>query len=195
MEKSRDLEAVPADQPGWWTVPDEGYWQALLEQGKNSPQTAPPADYHEIFESLWHKAKISEISWDRVRHPGDLLHLGQQIDVYILGVDAAEERIALSLKRLCPNPWQKAESRYQVGQVIEGTVTNVVSFGAFIRVEEGLEGLVHVSELTEDSFLHPQSVIREGERVRVRVLNVDVNKRRLGLSLRQVQGSDRVLVG
>jgi small subunit ribosomal protein S1 len=78
------------------------------------------------------------------------------------------------------------EARYHVGQVIEGTVTNVVSFGAFVRVEEGLEGLIHVSELAEGSFLHPRNVVREGDEVSVRVLNVDTANRRLGLSLRQV---------
>jgi small subunit ribosomal protein S1 len=129
---------------------------------------------------------ISEISWDRIRHPSDVLHPGQEVDVHVMTVQPEERRIALSLKRLRPNPWTQVESRYVVGQVIDGTVTNVVSFGAFVRVEEGLEGLIHVSELAEGSFLHPRNVVREGAEVRVRVLNVDTAKRRLGLSLRQV---------
>jgi small subunit ribosomal protein S1 len=129
---------------------------------------------------------ISEISWDRVRHPSDVLRPGQEVDVHVLTVQPEERRVALSLKRLRPNPWTRVEARYQVGQVIEGTVTNVVSFGAFVRVEEGLEGLIHVSELAEGSFLHPRNVVREGDEVRVRVLNVDTANRRLGLSLRQV---------
>jgi small subunit ribosomal protein S1 len=135
------------------------------------------------IEGLIH---ISEISWDRVRHPGDVLRPGQEIDVHVLTVQPEERRVALSLKRLRPNPWTGVEARFQVGQVIEGMVTNVVSFGAFVRVEEGLEGLIHVSELAEGSFLHPRNVVREGDEVRVRVLNVDTAKRRLGLSLRQV---------
>jgi small subunit ribosomal protein S1 len=84
------------------------------------------------------------------------------------------------------NPWTNAEQRYQAGQILEGTVTNVVSFGAFVRVEEGIEGLIHTSELAEDSFVHPRNVIREGDVVRVRVLDVDGQKHRLALSLRQV---------
>jgi small subunit ribosomal protein S1 len=129
---------------------------------------------------------ISEISWDRVRHPSDVVQPGEELDVHVLGVNPEEKRIALSLKRLRPNPWSQAESRYQVGQVVEGVVTNVVSFGAFVRVEEGLEGLVHVSELADGTFLHPRNVVREGDEVRARVLNVDANKHRMGLSMRQV---------
>jgi len=130
---------------------------------------------------------ISEISWDRVRHPADLLQPGQEVDVYVVGVNPQERRIALSLKRLRPDPWAEVESRYRVGEIIEGTVTNVVSFGAFVRVAEGLEGLIHISELAEGNFLHPRSVVREGDRVRVRVLNINKENHRLGLSLRQAR--------
>ena len=128
---------------------------------------------------------ISELSWDRVPHPSDVLEPGQDVQVYVIGVNAREGRIALSLKRLRPDPWEKVTSRYRVGDIIEGTVTNVVSFGAFVRVEEGLEGLVHTTELAEGSFMHPRSVVREGERVHVRVLKIDAAHHRLGLSLRQ----------
>ena len=128
---------------------------------------------------------ISELSWDRVRDPGDVLRPGQSVDVSVLGVNPDEGRVALSLKRLRPNPWREVDSRYQVGQLLDGTVTNVVSFGAFVRIEEGVEGLVHISELAEGSFFHPRNVVREGDVVRVRVLNVDPAKQRLGLSLRQ----------
>jgi small subunit ribosomal protein S1 len=133
---------------------------------------------------------ISEISWDRVGHPSDELNLGQDVEVHVLGVNPDEGRIALSLKRLRPDPWTQVESRYKVGQIIEGTVTNVVNFGAFVRVEEGLEGLIHVSELAEGNFLHPRNVVHEGDKVRVRVLKVDAVGRRLGLSLRRVRGAE-----
>jgi small subunit ribosomal protein S1 len=139
------------------------------------------------IEGLIH---ISELSWDRVRHPSDVLHPGQDVSVHVLGVNPEEKRIALSLKRLRPDPWHDVASRYQVGEIIEGTVTNVVNFGAFVRVEEGLEGLIHISELAEGSFLHPRNVVREGDRVRVRVLKIDAPKHRLALSLRQAFGSE-----
>lgn len=133
---------------------------------------------------------ISEISWDRVQHPSDVLHPGQDVEVYVLGVKPEEKRIALSLKRLRPDPWDELESRYYNGQIVEGTVTNVVNFGAFVRIEEGLEGLVHISELADGHFLHPRNIVSEGDAVRVRVLNIDAKKHRLGLSLRQVRTAE-----
>jgi len=139
------------------------------------------------MEGLIH---ISEISWDRVRHPSDLLAPGQEVEVYVLGVNPDQERIALSLKRLRPDPWSLAGANYQVGQILEGTVTNVVSFGAFVRIEEGLEGLIHVTELAEGNFLHPRNVVREGDTVKVRVLNIDTANHRLGLSLRQAYSAE-----
>ena len=346
MERTSDSRQVPLDDREWWTSLDEGYWQALLEQGEIAPQVVPPADPQETFHILnvemqidprggpaaargdkrsdmdhgWQTAQlaldqgelfclrvsganrggllvnwnglqgfvpashlnemplsqqpreriteltryigasltvrlievdrlqnrlvfseraaksdrapedilrslhpgdtcqgivtnltafgafvdlggveglihISELSWDRVRNPGDVLQPGQEVEVYVLGVNPDEGRIALSLKRLCPNPWLGVEERYQVGQLLSGTVTNVVSFGAFVRIEEGVEGLIHISELAEGNLLHARNVVREGDTVRVLVLNVDPDKQRLGLSLRQVHGLGRVASG
>ena len=142
---------------------------------------------------------VSEISWGRVAHPGDVLRSGDEVEVYVLGVDRERQRIALSLKRLQPDPWSLVEERYKVGQLIEGTITNVVSFGAFARIEEGLEGLIHISELAEGDFLHPRNVIKEGDRVTVRILDIDSARHRLRLSLRQawtanedISGSDQL---
>lgn len=127
---------------------------------------------------------ISELSWGRVGHPRDVLDSGQEVEVYIMAVDPEEGRIALSLKRLQPDPWETVGERYQVDQVVEGVITNVVDFGAFACIEDGLEGLIHISELAEGQFLHPRNVVAEGERVRARILNIDGPARRLGLSLR-----------
>ncbi|MBC7250572.1 MAG: S1 RNA-binding domain-containing protein [Anaerolineae bacterium] len=129
---------------------------------------------------------ISELSWSRVRHPRDVLSPGQEVDVYVLNVDRAQRRIALSLKRLLPDPWSEVEERYRVGQLVEGVITNVVSFGAFARVEEGLEGLIHISELAEGNFLHPRNVVQEGDVVKARIVHIDGARHRLGLSLRRV---------
>ena len=134
------------------------------------------------LEGLIH---ISELSWGRVGHPSDILKRGDVMDVYVMSVDPGLERVALSMKRLHPDPWQTVEERYQVGQVVEGVVTNVVDFGAFACIEDGLEGLIHVSELAEGHFLHPRNVVREGETIRARILNIDGRARRLGLSLRR----------
>ncbi len=128
---------------------------------------------------------ISEISWRRVDHPSDVLHVRDEIDVYVISVDRERKRVALSLKRLRPDPWSSVEERYKVGQLVEGTITNVVSFGAFARIEDGLEGLIHISELAEGNFLHPRNVVKEGDVVTVRILNIDSGRHRLGLSLRR----------
>jgi small subunit ribosomal protein S1 len=139
------------------------------------------------IEGLVH---ISELSWDRVRSAADVLHPGQEVEVYVLSVNPAEGRIALSLKRLRSNPWLEVGSRYEIGQLVQGAVTNVVSFGAFVRIQEGVEGLIHISELAEGSLMHPRNVVREGDVVRVRVLTVDPANQRLGLSLRQVRDEE-----
>ena len=132
------------------------------------------------LEGLVH---VSELSWGRVDHPSDVLEVGQAAEVYVLNVDRERGRVGLSVKRLQPDPWQSVGDRYWSGQVVEGVVTNVVDFGAFVRVEDGLEGLVHVSQLAEEGVLHPRTVVQEGDRISVRVLNVDGHQRRMALSL------------
>ncbi len=136
------------------------------------------------LEGLIH---ISELSWGRVGHPADILERGQKVDVYVLDVDRLNARIALSVKRLRPDPWETVAERYQIDQIIEGVITNVVDFGAFACIEEGLEGLIHVSELAEGHFLHPRNVVSEGQRIQARILSIDNRARRLGLSLRLAQ--------
>jgi small subunit ribosomal protein S1 len=135
------------------------------------------------IEGLIH---VSEVSWSRVGHPRDVLSNNQQVQVSVLSVDPDQGRVALSLKRLRPDPWANVEQRYTVGEVIEGIVTNVVNFGAFVCVEEGLEGLIHVSELADGHFLHPRNVVREGDRLRASIVSIDGAGRRLGLSLRRL---------
>jgi small subunit ribosomal protein S1 len=135
------------------------------------------------LEGLVH---VSELSWGRVGHPRDVLESGQSVEVYVINVDRNRGRVGLSLKRLQPDPWQFVEERYQVGQIVDGVVTHVVDFGAFARVEEGLEGLIHVSELADGGVSHPRDVISEGDIVRALIINVDGERRRMGLSLRQL---------
>jgi len=144
------------------------------------------------YEGLVH---VSELAWSRVNHPRDVLRVGQEVEVYVIQVLPEEGRIALSLKRAKPSPWETLEQRYHVGQLVEGVVTNVVQFGAFVKVESELEGLVHISELAEGSFLHPRSVVREGDHVVARVIGVDSRQRRLALSLRDVANRNAHLNG
>jgi small subunit ribosomal protein S1 len=133
------------------------------------------------LEGLIH---ISELSWGRVRHPTDVLSLGEDVEVQVLQADRDRNRVALSLKRLYPNPWATAENRYTVGQVINVKITSVVSFGAFARVENGLDGLIHCSEMAPPGIkVIPWQVLKEGQYVQTRVVHIDPTKQRLGLSL------------
>lgn len=140
------------------------------------------------FEGLVH---ISELSWGRVGHPSDELEPGQVVEVYVLNVDHEKERVGLSIKSLQPDPWHMVEERYHAGQLIDGVVTHVVNFGAFIEVEDGLEGLIHVSELVDDASLRPRDVVKVGESVTVEVLNVNEKRRRMGLKLRGLKANKR----
>ena len=140
------------------------------------------------FEGLIH---ISELSWGRVETAADVLQPGDLVEVVVLQVHPEERKVALSRKRLTPDPWQGVEQRYYPGQTLEAVITNVVSFGAFARLEAGLEGLIHISELAEGSFMHPRNVVNEGDQVRVRVLHVDSVKRRIALTMRNSEISGR----
>ena len=130
---------------------------------------------------------ISELSWGRVGHPSEVLQLGERVSVFVMDVDKDQHRVGLSLKRMTPDPWTSVEEHYHIGQLVQGVVTNVVSFGAFVRLEEGLEGLIHISELAEGSFLHPRNVVQENTNVTARVISIDPASRRLALSLRRLQ--------
>jgi small subunit ribosomal protein S1 len=127
---------------------------------------------------------VSELSWQYVKHPRDVLSPGQEVEVYVMEVNREQKRIACSLKRLTINPWALAAEKLHPGDTIDGVVTSVVTFGAFVRVAEGVEGLVHVSEMVEVDFQQPQDVVKEGQGVQVRVIEIDPNQQRLRLSLR-----------
>ncbi|MGD2156039.1 MAG: S1 RNA-binding domain-containing protein [Anaerolineales bacterium] len=127
---------------------------------------------------------ISELSWGRVQHPSDMLTIGDSVKAYVLQLDKDRGRVALSLKRLHPNPWETVGTRYQPGQTAEAVITSVVSYGAFARLEDGLDGLIHVSEFGEPSQnVKPREVLQEGQSVQVRILHVDPANQRMGLSL------------
>ena len=128
---------------------------------------------------------LSELSWTKIAHPSDLLKVGDKIEVQVLGVDRDRERIALSLKRRQPEPWSTVEERYKVGQLVNGTITKLASFGAFARLEDNIEGLIHISELADRRIQHPKEVVKEGDTIQLRVIRIDPARRRLGLSLKR----------
>ncbi len=128
---------------------------------------------------------LSELSWSRVKHPSEVLSVGDEIDVYVLGINAQEKKIALSIKRTQPEPWSRVAAIYEVGQLVMGTVTQLANFGAFARIEDGIEGLIHVSELSEQRIGHPRQVVSEGQDLILRIIRIDPARRRMGLSLRR----------
>jgi small subunit ribosomal protein S1 len=127
---------------------------------------------------------ISELSWGRVSHPSQVCHVGQQVEVQVMDVEPARCRIALSLKRLTPNPWEFAAERYPVNAIVPAIVTALAPFGAFARLEEGLEGLIHASEIPLPPSRTIKDVLLPGQNVQVRVLQVEPSRQRLGLSMK-----------
>jgi small subunit ribosomal protein S1 len=127
---------------------------------------------------------VSELAWHRVDHPRDVLRVGEEIDVYVLSLDRDANRIALSRKRLLDDPWEHAAERYHEGQLVEGTVTNVVDFGAFVALDDGLEGLLHLSEMGDGSLKEPHSYVKKGDRLSLRISHLEPEKRRVGFTQR-----------
>ena len=134
---------------------------------------------------------ISELSWRRVGHPKEVLEVGQEIDVYVLRLDHERKRISLSLKRLEPNPWDLVDGRYVEGQLVSGTVTNTTDFGAFVRLGEGVDGLIHISELASIPPEDPKEVVQRGEELVLRILRIDSVRHRIALSLKRVTPQER----
>ncbi|HET8629911.1 MAG TPA: 30S ribosomal protein S1 [Thermomicrobiales bacterium] len=128
---------------------------------------------------------LSEISWSRVKHPSEVLKVGDEVDVYVLNVNPQEKKIALSIKRTQPEPWSRVAQKYEIGQIVPATITQLANFGAFARIEDGIEGLIHVSELSDERVNHPREVVQEGQEVQVRIIRIDPQRRRMGLSLRR----------
>ncbi len=129
---------------------------------------------------------LSEISWDRIQHPGEVLQVGQEVKVKVISIDREKRRIGLSIRQLQEDPWTSRTNKYQVGQLVEATITRLTKFGAFAKLEEDLEGLIHISEISEKHIEHPKEVLKEGDVVTLRVIKIDPQNRRIGLSLRRV---------
>jgi small subunit ribosomal protein S1 len=132
---------------------------------------------------------VSELSWKHVDHPSEVVQVGQEVEVEVLDVDLERERVSLSLKATQEDPWKEFERKYSAGEIIDGQVTKLVPFGAFVRVAAGIEGLVHISEISDQHIETPESVLSVGQEVRVKVIEVDVPRRRISLSMRQVGGA------
>ena len=136
------------------------------------------------IDGLVHK---SELSWNKVNNPETAYALGEQVEAEVIDINHERGRISLSIRRLQPDPWQESVAKYKIGDVIEGTVTKLVNFGAFVRIEEGLEGLIHISELSNSRVAHPGDVVQEGQQLQLKIISLDSERHRLGLSLKQTE--------
>jgi len=169
-------------------LPDEKWWRELqpgqIRRGRVSG-LVPYGAFIDLggVEGLAH---ISELSWDRIRHPSDVLQTDQEVDVYVLRVDRARSRVGLSLKRLQPDPWADIQARYHPGQVVSGEVVDVVPYGAFVRLEPGVVGLLHKSEIDGSHISDARDVLQAGQRLTLRITELDLARHRIGLSQRQV---------
>jgi small subunit ribosomal protein S1 len=135
---------------------------------------------------------ISELSWSHVNHPSEVLEIGQTVRVKVLDIDRDRQRISLGLKQTQSDPWQQVIDSYQEGDVVEGRVTKVVTFGAFVEILPGVEGLVHISELAQHHVENPREIVTQGQPVNVKIIEVDADRRRLSLSLKRVEDTDPV---
>ena len=143
----------------------------------------------EGVDGLVHK---SEIDWDRLNHPSKLFNVGDEIEVKVVGVDIEKQRVSLSRKAILPNPWLKLADKYNVGDLVQGIIVSVLDFGAFVELEEGLQGLVHVSELGYANMENKTGVVQKGDQVLVRIMGIDPGRERVSLSMRRVPVSEQM---
>jgi small subunit ribosomal protein S1 len=129
---------------------------------------------------------VSEMAWHRVPHPSDVVSVGDEIQVYILDLDQDQQRIALSLRRTYPDPWEKVEETYQIGQIIEGTVSNVVDFGAFVVLPDGIEGLLHITEMGDGTLTEPHSYVKRGDVIPLQIVRIEKDRKRIGFTQKEL---------
>jgi small subunit ribosomal protein S1 len=143
----------------------------------------------EGLEGLVH---LSELSWDKVEDIGNLYSVGEKVNVMVIGVSDGGKRVAYSIKRLQKDPWAEAIAKYKVGDIVKGEVQKVVPYGAFVRIDKGLNGLIHISELSDKLVKDPADIVSEGDKVKVKILSISSTERHLGLSLKAVSEEDKV---
>jgi len=130
---------------------------------------------------------LSEISWDRIRHPSDVLQVGEEVEVEVISIDEVKRHIGLSIRRLQDDPWQEQIGELKVGQLVNATITRLTKFGAFAQITDDIEGLIHISEISDEHIAHPKEVLHEGDQVTLRIIKIESDSHRIGLSLRRVE--------
>lgn len=134
-------------------------------------------------EGLLH---ISEMSWGRIGHPSEVVEEGQDIQVKVLGINRKEERISLGLKQILPDPWDTFVEQHYEGEIVKGTITKLVSFGAFMKIQDGIEGLIHISQLSHRHIPTPDDIVSVGQDVDAKIININKGERKVGLSIKEV---------
>lgn len=165
------------------------FWEEIEEGQTRKGKIKRLVDYGAFidlggYEGLLH---VSEIAHNRIAHPSDVLTEGEEIDIYILGIDREKERVSLSRKKLLKSPWEIVLDKYQEGDIIDGTVVRIAPFGAFVEIEPGVDGLVHISQLANRRVEKPDDVVKAGEDVKVKILSIDSAEKRIGLSIKEAQ--------
>ncbi len=167
----------------------EEFWNSIEEGQVRRGRVKRIVDYGAFidlggYEGLLH---VSEMDHRRVEHPSNILNEGEELDVFILGLDREKERVSLSRKQLLKSPWEIVLEKYQEGDIIDGTVVRIAPFGAFVEVEPGVDGLVHISQLANYRVEKPEDVVEVGQKVRIKILSIDSNEKRIGLSIKEAQ--------
>ncbi len=190
LEADREEERISLSikrlRPDPWQGITERYPPKSRVKGKVVSVTDFGA-FVELEEDVEGLVHISELSWTTPKHPKDVVSEGDEVEVVVLTVDEGRKRVSLSLRRALPDPWDDVGHRYPRGALVEGKVTNITDFGAFVELEQGVEGLVHISEISWQRVSHPKDVLEPGQTVRAIVLKVDEDERRISLSLRALQ--------
>ena len=195
-QRNRLILSERAAMRDWRKVQKESLLSDLKEGDVREGKVISLADFGAFIDlggadGLVH---LSEMSWKRVNHPREILKVGQKVTAQVINIDRERKRIGLSLKRLEADPWSTITQRYKIDQLVEGTITKLAKFGAFARIkgDEEIEGLIHVSELSESHVNHPKEVVYEGQVVTLRIIRIDPEERRLGLSLKRVAKGEYV---
>ena len=168
-----------------WTLVEDKYPKGTVIKGRVRNMTNYGA-FIEIEEGIDGLLHVSDISWTKkINHPSEILKKSDKVEAIVLSVDQEKKRVALGVKQLTPDPWlDRIPGKYVVGDIVKGVVTKVTNFGVFVEVEPELEGLLHVSELTEKKVKSPEELVKPGDEIEVRVIRVDTKERKIGLSMR-----------
>ncbi len=185
--RNRAILSERAALQEWRSQQRERIFQQIIEGEIRHGKVASICDFG-VFVDLGGVdglVHLSELSWDRVKDPNDIVNLGDEVEVYVMKVDPQTQRVGLSLRRARSQDWDGIIDKYEVGQVVSGTITKVASFGAFARIEGPVEGLIHISELADHRVAHPKEVVKEGDVCTLKIIRIERERQRLGLSLRQ----------